>query len=59
MKIEKVETLKIELSGKDADNFKSALKSIVQNNNQIGYTRNVLSKDEVDVIQEINNKLLP
>lgn len=57
MKIETTKHLKVKLKGEDADNFRSALKKIADDNKKPGFSTSKLSEDEVKVINGILDKL--
>jgi hypothetical protein len=57
MKIEAKKQLKIKLQESDADNFKSAIKKIVDESKIIGFKKTNLNEDEIKVIHELSDKL--
>lgn len=57
MKIENVNQLKLKLKGPDADNFKTAIKKIVEEHKTIGFNRSNLNQDEVEVIKKISEQI--
>lgn len=57
MKIEKSEQLKIKLKGKDAEDFKSAVKKLSEENRKVGFKSSSLNDDEVKVINKVAEKL--
>lgn len=57
MKVEKNTELKVKLKGNDANNFKSALKKIADEQKTIGFKKSSLNDDELKVIQSISDKV--
>lgn len=60
MKTEEIKSIKIELEGTEADQFKSAIKKIDKENGRIGFSNpSDLDADEVKLIRDINDKINP
>lgn len=59
MKTEEVRSIKIEFEGVEADNFKSAIKKIEQENTRVGFQASNLSGDELKLIKDLNQKINP
>lgn len=57
MKVETNKELKIKLKGSKADNFKSALKKIAEEQKTIGFKKSNLSDDELKVICSLSDKI--
>lgn len=57
MKIESVTILKIELEGASADNFKSAIKKVVDAEKKIGFKDSSLSIDERECLDKLSEKI--
>ncbi len=58
MKTEEIKSIKIELEGSEADQFKAAIKKIDKENGKIGFANSSdLNADEIKIIREINSKL--
>jgi hypothetical protein len=57
MKTEHTKQLKIKLKDSDADNFKSAIKKIADENKAIGFKKSNLNEDEIKVIQQLSDKV--
>jgi hypothetical protein len=57
MKIKKEKSLKIKLSDSDSDNFKSAIKKIINGEVVIGFNKKLLSEDELKVLKELNENI--
>jgi hypothetical protein len=57
MKVETNKELKVKLKGNDADNFKSALKKIADEQKTIGFKKSNLNEDELKVIQSLSDKV--
>lgn len=59
MKTEEVKSIKIEFEGPEADNFKSAIKKIEQENTRVGFQASSLTGDELKLIKDLNQKINP
>lgn len=57
MKVETNKQIKVKLKGKDAENFKSALKKIADEEKSIGFKKSNLNEDELKVIQSLSDKV--
>jgi len=57
MKTKTINHLKIKLKESDADDFKSALKKISDENKSIGFKKNNLSEGEIKVIHKLSDNL--
>ncbi len=49
--------LKIKLKESDANNFKQALKKIVDESKSIGFKHSTLTEDEFELIKKLSEKL--
>jgi hypothetical protein len=57
MKIEKENSIKIKVKGDDMDNFKSAIKKVVTENDKIGFNKISFTDEEKKVLKDISDKL--
>lgn len=57
MEIKEVKELTIKLKGKDAENFKSAIKKITDESKKIGLKNTSVTTEEMDLINSINSKI--
>lgn len=57
MKIKNTKTLKIKLTGKDADQFKSLVKKLSGDDNKIGFGKNLITVEENKFCKQLSKKL--
>lgn len=57
MKIEKENSIKIKVKGDDMNNFKSAIKKVVSDNDKVGFNKISFTDDEKKVLKDISDKL--
>jgi hypothetical protein len=57
MKVETTKELKLKLKGTSIEHFKSALTKISNENKKVGFKSNLLNKDEIKVLNDINDKI--
>lgn len=57
MKVNKTTVLEIKLKGEDADDFKAALKCLMEIPKIIGFNNYFTDLDQLEVLKKLNNKL--
>lgn len=57
MEIKKEQTINIEFKGKEADDFRSAVKKLSAETNKVGFNNSSLTSDEKSIIKDLAEKV--